>query len=76
MQVDIDSIPLPCNYLLKDLTKALTTLCGVLTRDAEGGPSRISVALFEELYRYLASVDREISVKQVDDVMQFLREES
>ena len=64
------------NHFLQNLPKALSTLCGILTRDAEGGPSRIGVELFEELYRYLASVDRDISVRQVDDAMKFLREES
>lgn len=58
------------------LSGALKVMCEILSPDLEGGPARIELGLFEELYNFLASVDGEIPTSQVQEVMEFLTEES
>lgn len=62
----------PCNTVLFDLqgiTDAMKTVCEILTADAEGGPARIPFQLFQDLYRYLAQVDGEISQEHIQNVI-------
>ena len=48
-------------------------LCEILTTDPEGGPARIPVEQFENLYRFLAHVDGEVTSEQIHKVMEYLK---
>jgi hypothetical protein len=50
----------------------MKTVCEILSKDLEGGPSRIPFALFKELYTYLANIDGEIPKENVDTVIDHL----
>lgn len=50
--------------------------CEIISPDPQGGPARIDLDLFRQLYSFLAEVDGEISKTQVEEAMQFLTEES
>jgi hypothetical protein len=54
----------------------LTTLCEILSPDEEGGPARIPLEQFQQLYGFLASVDGGISKEQVASVISFLNTEA
>ena len=47
----------------------MKTVCEILTADPEGGPSRIPIQLFQDLYRYLAHIDGEISQEHIQSVL-------
>ena len=50
----------------------MKTVCEILTADPEGGPARIPFQLFQDLYRYLAHVDGEISQEHIQSVLSAL----
>ena len=60
-------------FSFQNITEAMKTVCEILTNDAEGGPARISFQLFQDLYRFLAEVDGEISSQQITDVVNHLQ---
>ncbi|XP_005090372.1 ropporin-1-like protein [Aplysia californica] len=64
---------LAASVLGDNITEAMKTICEILTNDAEGGPARISFQLFQDLYRFLAEVDGEISNQQITDVINHLQ---
>ena len=47
-------------------------VCEILTADPEGGAARIPFPLFQDLYRYLAQVDGEISEEHINNVISHL----
>jgi len=50
----------------------MKTVCEILTADPDGGPARIPFPLFQELYKYLAGIDGEISSEHVNSVINYL----
>jgi len=50
----------------------MVAICEILTADPEGGAARIPYPLFQELYRYLAEVDGEISQEHTKTVYGYL----
>jgi len=64
---------LAASVLGDNITEAMKTVCEILTNDAEGGPARIPFQLFQDLYRFLAEVDGEISSQQITDVINHLQ---
>jgi len=64
---------LAASVLGDNITEAMKTICEILTHDAEGGPARIGFDQFQELYRFLAQVDGEISSQQITDVINHLQ---
>jgi len=50
-------------------------ICSILTRDPQGGASRIPFEAFKEHYQYLASLSGEISQSQIDEVIHYLEED-
>lgn len=58
------------------LPEAMRVLCEIISPDPEGGPARIDLDLFHQLYGFLVDVDGEVYKKQVEEVMKFLTEES
>ena len=57
----------------QSMPQALRVLCEILTYDPEGGPARIPLEQFEELYKFLTHIDGEVPVEQVHKVMEYLR---
>ena len=53
----------------QNLTLAMKTVCEILTADPEGGPARIPFPLFQDIYRYLAQVDGEITQEHIQAVI-------
>ena len=70
---------LPISFLfcvLQSLPSALKLLCEILSLDPEGSAARIPLDQFHQLYKFLATVDGEVSADQVEAVMEFLTTES
>ncbi|KAK2184337.1 hypothetical protein NP493_271g02027 [Ridgeia piscesae] len=63
---------LACSALGENITDAMVAICEILTADPEGGAARIPYPLFQELYRYLAEVDGEISQEHTKTVYGYL----
>ncbi|KAK2153457.1 hypothetical protein LSH36_296g02016 [Paralvinella palmiformis] len=63
---------LGCSTLGDNLTSTMKTVCEILTADPDGGPARIPFPLFQELYKYLAGIDGEISSEHVNSVINYL----
>ncbi len=59
--------------VLQNITDAMKTICEILTADPEGGPARIPFPLFQDLYKYLAQIDGEISQEHINDVISHLQ---
>ena len=57
---------------LQNLTLTMQTICDIITKDLEGGPSKISFKKFKMLYTYLAEIDGDISSEHVTDVIEHL----
>ena len=57
---------------MQNISDAMKTVCEILTADPEGGPARIPFQLFQDLYRYLAHVDGEISQEHIQSVLSAL----
>ena len=51
----------------------MVTVCEILTADPDGGASRIPFPLFQDLYKYLAHVDGEISESHIESVLNHLQ---
>ncbi|BFZ16083.1 hypothetical protein BsWGS_19122 [Bradybaena similaris] len=66
-------LALAASVLGDNITEAMIIVCEVLTTDQAGGSDSISFALFQEIYRFLADIDGEISPQQVKDVIAFLQ---
>ncbi len=47
-------------------------VCDILTKDLEGGPSRIQFDLFKSLYLYLAKIDGEVTQEHINEVLEHL----
>jgi hypothetical protein len=62
-----------CSALGKDITDAMRIACEILTADPDGGAARIPFTLFQDIYRFLAQVDGEIPMDQVNIVVNYLR---
>ena len=58
--------------IVQNISDAMKTVCEILTADPEGGPARIPFQLFQDLYRYLAHVDGEISQEHIQSVLSAL----
>ena len=50
----------------------LQMICDIITKDLEGGPSRISFKKFKMLYTYLAEIDGDISTEHIGEVLEHL----
>lgn len=48
-------------------------ICEILTADPEGGAARIPFQLFQDLYKYLAQIDGEISQEHINSVISHLQ---
>ncbi|CAG5117085.1 unnamed protein product [Candidula unifasciata] len=68
-------LALAASVLGDNMTDALRIICEILTSDAEGGPARISFQLFQDMYKFLAEVDGEISNHQISDVIAYLKKD-
>jgi len=64
---------LACSALGESITDAMKTVCEILTADPEGGPARIPFPLFQDLYKYLAQIDGEISQDHINKVVTHLQ---
>lgn len=64
---------LACSALAENITQAMKIVCEILTADPEGGPSRIPMPLFKDIYTYLAQIDGEIAQGQINDVCAHLQ---
>lgn len=62
-------LALAASALAENIQIAITNLCGIVTDDLEGGPSRIPIERFEFFYTYLAALDEEIQPDYVSDVL-------
>lgn len=60
-------------FFLQSLTDAMKTVCEILTADPDGGPARIPFPLFQDLYKYLAQIDGEISEQHITTVINYLQ---
>ncbi|XP_065063860.1 ropporin-1-like protein [Rhopilema esculentum] len=65
-------LALACSTINSNLTSTMQTICDMITKDLEGGPSRISFKKFKLLYTYLAEVDGDISAEHVASVLEHL----
>lgn len=65
-------LSLTCSYINEDISAALKTLCEVITKDLHGWQSRIDFETFRNVYKYLASVDGEIPLRHVNEVLEHL----
>lgn len=65
-------LSLACSHINEDISEALKTLCEVTTKDLHGGQSRIDFETFRYVYKYLASVDGEIPLRHVNEVLEHL----
>merc|ERR1711893_2529 len=63
---------LGCSALGENITEAMKMVCEILTADPDGGPARIPFQLFQELYKYLAQIDGEISQEHINTVINYL----
>ena len=73
--IDILLTPHTTKYYVfysQNITDAMKTVCEILTADPEGGPARIPFQLFQDLYRYLAHIDGEISQEHLNNVISHL----
>ena len=57
----------------QNITDAMKTVCEILTADPDGGPARIPFQLFQDLYKYLSSIDGEISGQHIGTVVSYLQ---
>lgn len=64
---------LASSSLGESLKDAMKTVCEVLTADPDGGPARIPFPLFQDLYKYLAQIDGEISEDHINTVLNYLQ---
>jgi len=65
-------LALACSSINTNMTMTMQTICDIITKDLEGGPSRISFKKFKMLYTYLAEIDGEISAEHISDVLDHL----
>jgi len=63
---------LACSSLGENITDAMKIVCEILTADPDGGAARIPFPLFQELYKYLAQIDGEISQEHINTVINYL----
>ena len=56
----------------QNLTQTMQTVCDILTKDLEGGPSRIPFTVFKDLYAYLAAIDGDVPPEHVQEVLEHL----
>ena len=75
IQIDDPSLQDYC-HSFQSLPAALSILCEILTTDEEGGPARIPLNQFQNLYTFLATVDGGVSKDQVTSVINFLKTEA
>lgn len=61
-----------CTHVSEDIDGALKMVCEVLTKDLEGGQARIEFETFRTIYKYLATVDGDIPLRHVNDVLEHL----
>ncbi|XP_074660360.1 ropporin-1-like protein [Tubulanus polymorphus] len=64
---------LASSTLGENLCDAMKLICEILTADPEGGAARIPFTLWKDLYKFLASVDGEISQESIDEVCAHLQ---
>lgn len=65
---------LGCSSLAEDISGAMKLVCEILTADPEGGAARIPFPLFQHLYKYLATIDGDISDEHVNTVIEYLEQ--
>lgn len=59
----------------QNVTQAMRIVCQILTKDPDGSAYRIPFEIFTTLFKYLASLNREISQAQVEAVLSHLQED-
>eukprot|EP00112_Aurelia_sp_Birch-Aquarium-sp1_P024973 Seg81.8 transcript_id=Seg81.8/GoldUCD/mRNA.D3Y31 product="Ropporin-1-like protein" protein_id=Seg81.8/GoldUCD/D3Y31 len=65
-------LALACSSINDNLTQTMQTVCDILTKDLEGGPSRIPFTVFKDLYSYLATIDGDVPPEHVQEVLEHL----
>jgi len=68
----IEFLALASSSLTPDISSSMKLLCEILTADAAGGPARIPLPLFRELYTYLAKKDTDINLESVNTALAYL----
>ena len=70
---NITNKPTCLTNVFQSITDAMKTVCEILTADPDGGPARIPFQLFQDLYRYLAQIDGDISTEHINQVISHLQ---
>lgn len=65
-------LALCCSNISENITTALQAVCDIITKDLEGGRSRIEFETFRYLYKYLAVIDGDIPLDHVNEVLDHL----
>jgi len=65
-------LALACSHISSNIATALEALCDIVTKDLEGGQSRVEFETFRYLYKYLAIIDGDIPLNHVNDVLEHL----
>lgn len=65
-------LSLVASSISENLTAALKTVCEIITKDLEGGRSRVEFETFRYLYKYLAVIDGDIPISHVNEVLEHL----
>uniref|UniRef100_A0A8C5MZ41 Ropporin-1-like protein n=1 Tax=Leptobrachium leishanense TaxID=445787 RepID=A0A8C5MZ41_9ANUR len=69
-------LSLACSTLGGNISSALKHACEILTEDPEGGAARIPFTTFTFLYKYLATIDGDISETTVASALSYLQTEA
>ncbi|CAO2592218.1 Ropporin-1-like protein [Lemmus lemmus] len=72
----IKFLALGCSSLGGTLNTAMKNVCEILTADPEGGPAQIPFDTFAYIYKYLTSLDPEVSALETETYLATLREKS
>ena len=62
------------DVFFQDIEGAMRLVCEILTADPEGGAARVPLPLFEREYRYLSTIDGDISLEHVNTVIDFFEQ--
>ncbi|KAM6224399.1 ropporin-1-like protein [Rhynchocyon petersi] len=66
-------LALSCSLLGGSLDSAMKHVCEILSTDPEGGPARIPFTTFSYVYRYLASLDTDVSQENIESYLSSLQ---
>jgi len=69
----LELVALACSEVGENLTDTMRVVCEVLNADSHVVPMRVSLGVFEKVYRFLAGVDAAIPEEHVQEVIQHLQ---